>query len=154
MGGAFGLLFGTVGLLIAAAGVAMFVFMRRKIAEHRRILREGPRAQAQCLEAYVVRRHSSDGPSRSQRRLIIGFHTADGHPVRATIVSRHPYVVGDLIPVRYAPHRPDRAVADEEATGLAAFSCVFTGVLVVVTCVGLLFAFLGFGTAVLAGMAG
>ncbi|GAA0588266.1 hypothetical protein GCM10010394_16850 [Streptomyces crystallinus] len=151
VGGAFGVVFGSVGLLFAAFGITMLVLGARKSAEYRRVLREGRFAEARCLETYVVHRHSGDGPGTSQRRLIVAFRTGDGREARAEVVSRHPYVAGDVVPVRYPPERPDRAMAAEAAPGVGAITCCFGAAMVLFTCVGLLFAAMGFGVAAFLG---
>ncbi|MFD7165768.1 DUF3592 domain-containing protein [Streptomyces violascens] len=151
VGGAFGVAFGCVGLLFALVGIAMLVGVVRRVSEHRRTLREGLRAQARCLETYVVRTHRSGGPVHHQRRLIVGFRVGDGRDVRVQVTSRQPYVTGDMVPVRHLPHRPERAVVDEAPTGVGVVSCLFGGAMVVFTCVGLFFAAIGFGAAVFLG---
>ncbi|OAR26745.1 hypothetical protein A8W25_00035 [Streptomyces sp. ERV7] len=152
VGGVFGVVFGSVGLLFAAFGITMLVLGARKSAEYRRVLREGQFAEARCLETYVVHRHSTDGPSSSQRRLIVAFRTGDGREARAEVVSRHPYVAGDVVPVRYPPERPERAMAAEPTPGVGAVTCLLGGVMVLFTCVGLLFAAIGFGVAAFMGV--
>ncbi|GGP91756.1 DUF3592 domain-containing protein [Streptomyces melanogenes] len=150
--GAFGVVFGSIGLLFAAFGIGMLVLGARKSSEYKRLFREGQVAEARCLETYIVHRHSPDAPTSSQRRLIVAFRTVDGRDARAEVVSRHPYVAGDVVPVRYLPERPDRAVAAEATPGLGVFSCLFGGVMVILTCVGLGFAAIGFGVAAFIGM--
>ncbi|MFF3324251.1 DUF3592 domain-containing protein [Streptomyces sp. NPDC002889] len=144
-GEAFGLVFGSVGLLFAAFGIVMIVFMVRKASEHRRTLREGLVAEARCLETFVVHHRSAEGGGHSQRRLILGFRTSEGRDVRAEIASDVSYVVGDIVPVRYLPERPERAVPAETSPGLGVGSYLAGGVLVLFTCVGLFFAATGFG---------
>uniref|UniRef100_A0AAU2VF48 DUF3592 domain-containing protein n=1 Tax=Streptomyces sp. NBC_00003 TaxID=2903608 RepID=A0AAU2VF48_9ACTN len=151
VGGAFGVVFGCVGLLFAVVGIGALIGVVRKVSEHKRTLREGLTAQARCLEAYVVRTHRSDGLVHHQRRLIVGFRAVDGREVRVQVTSRQPYVTGDMVPVRYVPHRPERAVVDEAPTGVGVVSCLFAGVMVVFACLGLFFAAIGFGAAVFLG---
>ncbi|MEU3505428.1 DUF3592 domain-containing protein [Streptomyces hundungensis] len=150
-GGAFGVVFGCVGLLFAGVGIWLLVWSVRTMSTYRRTLREGLMAQARCLETYVSRHHHSNGFTHSQRHLIVGFRTADGYDVRARVSSRRPFVAGDLVPVRYLPQRPDRAIADEAPAGVGVVSCLFGGVMVVITCLGLFFAAMGFGAALFLG---
>ncbi|MFD9564437.1 DUF3592 domain-containing protein [Streptomyces sp. NPDC059994] len=147
VGGAFGVVFGSIGLLFAAFGIGMLVVGARKSSEYKRVFREGHMAEARCLETYVVHHHSSNGPSSSQRRLIVAFRSGDGRDVRAEVVARHPYVAGDVVPVRYLPERPDRAVAAEATPGVGVVTCLFSGVMVILTCMGLFFAAIGLGVA-------
>ncbi|MFI6470999.1 DUF3592 domain-containing protein [Streptomyces sp. NPDC050516] len=151
VGGAFGVVFGCVGLLFAVVGIGALLWVVRRVSEHKRTLREGVMAQARCLETYVVRTHRSDGPVHHQRRLIVGFRAGDGRDVRVRVTSRQPYVTGDAVAVRYLPNRPERAVVDEAPTGIGVVSCLFGGAMVVFTCVGLFFAAIGFGAAVFLG---
>lgn len=146
--GAFGLVFGALGLLFAALGIGMLTWMVRRASEYRRTLREGLVAEAQCLDTFVVHRRSPDGPGHSQRRLILEFRTSEGRDVRAEVASQQPYVAGDIVPVRYLPQRPERAVPAGASPGLGVASCLAVGVLVVFTSMGLCFAAIGFGLAV------
>ncbi|MFF4183434.1 DUF3592 domain-containing protein [Streptomyces sp. NPDC001691] len=153
VGGIFGVVFGSVGLLFVAVGLGALVWVARTVSEHKRTLREGLRAGARCLETHVVRTHTSGGATRVRRRLIVGFRTVGGREVRARVTSRHPYVAGDVVPVRYVAHRPERAVADEAPTGVGVVACLFGGAMVAVMCMGLFFAAVGFGAALFAGTA-
>ncbi|WP_434600706.1 hypothetical protein [Streptomyces sp. A5-4] len=146
-GGAFGVFFGSMGLLFAAFGIGMLVWTARRTATYDETLREGLVAQARCLETFTVHHTSSNGPVRSQRRLILGFYTFDGREIRAQAASRQPYVRGDIVPVRYLAHSPQRAIPADSPPGTGAASCLVGGVLVISTCMGLLFAVLGFGLA-------
>ncbi|MCT9088775.1 DUF3592 domain-containing protein [Streptomyces sp. ASQP_92] len=150
-GGAFGVVFGCVGLLFAGVGTGALVWTVRTVSTYKRTLREGLRAEARCLETYVTRHHHSDGYTHSRRHLVVGFRTADGYDVRAKVSSRRPFVAGDNIPVRYLPQHPDRAVTDEAPTGVGVVSCLFGGVMVALTCLGLFFAAMGFGAALFLG---
>ncbi|MEU3923290.1 DUF3592 domain-containing protein [Streptomyces sp. NPDC029004] len=147
VGGAFGLVFGAFGLLFAALGIGMLTWMARRASEYRRTLREGLVAEAQCLDTFVVHRRSPNGHGHSRRHLILGFRTSDGRDVRAEIASHEPYVAGDIVPVRYLPQRPERAVPAGASPGPGVASCLTVGVLVVFTSVGLFFAATGFGLA-------
>ncbi|WP_434600138.1 DUF3592 domain-containing protein [Streptomyces sp. A5-4] len=142
--GVFGLVLGTLGLLIAAFGIGAFVFMRRKAAEYQQTLRAGLMAEGRCLETHVVHHQSSNGSGNSQRRLIVGFLTYDGRQIRATVAARRPYVAGDLVPLRYLPHRPERAVVDGAPVRLGVASCVVGGMTVMLVGMGLVFALIGF----------
>lgn len=137
--------FGALGLLIAAFGIGMLVLLVRKGSENRRILREGLVAEARCLETFMVHHRSSDGAGRSQRRLILGFRASDGREVRTEIAADVPYVVGDIVPVRYLPERPERVVPAGASPGLGFATCVAGGVALVFTFVGVFFAVTAFG---------
>ncbi|MCX4825643.1 DUF3592 domain-containing protein [Streptomyces sp. NBC_01142] len=147
VGGAFGFVFGAFGLLFAAFGIGMLIWMVRRTSAYKRTLREGLVAEARCLETFVMHR-SSNGHGHSQRRQILGFRTSDGRDVRAQVASDQLYVVGDIVPVRYLPHRPEQAVPAAAPPGLGVMSYLTGAVLVVFTCIGLFFAALGFGLAV------
>ncbi|MDJ0466438.1 DUF3592 domain-containing protein [Streptomyces sp. H27-C3] len=148
LGEAFGMFFGMIGLLFAAVGIGMFVWTVRKAAAYSRTLREGLMAEARCLETFMVHQNSSNGPGHSQRRLILGFYTFDGRDVRAQVTSHQPYVRGDIVPVRYLPHSPERAVpAGAPPPGMGAASCLMGGLQVIFVCMGLLFAVVGFAMA-------
>ncbi|MFD9222990.1 DUF3592 domain-containing protein [Streptomyces sp. NPDC060064] len=147
LGGMFGFVFGVFGLLFAAFGIGMLIWLARRGSEYKRTLREGLVAEARCLETFMVHR-SSDGHGHSERRQILGFRTSDGRDVRAQVASEQLYVVGDIVPVRYLPQRPERAVPAASPPVLGAMSYLTGGVLVVFTCVGLFFAAMGFALAV------
>ncbi|WP_373979539.1 DUF3592 domain-containing protein [Streptomyces sp. TLI_146] len=69
------------------------------------------------------------GPGDLDARLAAEVDTAGEH---------RPYVLhvaGDAVPVRYLPERPDRAMAAEATPGLGVVSCLFGGVMVILTCV-------------------
>ncbi|MFF3691231.1 DUF3592 domain-containing protein [Streptomyces sp. NPDC002187] len=138
---------GTIGLLFAALGIVMLVLTVRRVLEYRRTLREGLVAEARCLETFVVHNRSSEGHGHSQRRLILGFRTPDGRDVRAEVTSEVPYVVGDIVPVRYLPQRPERAVPATASSGLGIGPYLVGGVVTVFICAGLFFAATGFGLA-------
>ncbi|MEU2495024.1 DUF3592 domain-containing protein [Streptomyces sp. NPDC007883] len=146
MDAAFGWVFGVVGVLFAAMGIAVLIYTARKVSERRRILREGLVAEASCLETFVVH-HSSQGHGQSQRRLILGFQTPDGRDVRAEVVSDVPHVIGDIVPVRYLPQRPERALPAGAASGIGSGPILIGAVMVFFTCIGLFVAATGFGTA-------
>ncbi|MEU0397529.1 DUF3592 domain-containing protein [Streptomyces sp. NPDC006208] len=146
MDAAFGWVFGAAGVLFAAMGIAVLIYTVRNVLERRRILQEGLVAEARCLETFVVH-HSSQGHGQSQRRLILGFRAPDGRDVRAEVVSEVPHVIGDIVPVRYLPQRPERAVPVGAASGIGSGPILIGGVMVLFTCIGLFVAATGFGTA-------
>ena len=133
---AFGWVFGAVGVLFVAVGIAVLIYTVRKVLVRRRILREGLVAEARCLEMFVVH-HSLQRHGQSQRRLILGFRAPDGRDVQAEVVSDVPHVVGDIVPVRYLPRRPERAVPAGAASGIGSGSILIGGVMVLFTCIGL-----------------
>lgn len=138
--------FGAAGVLFAAMGIAVLIYTARKVVERRRILRDGLVAEARCLETFVVH-HSSQGHGQSQRRLILGFQTPDGRDVRAEVVSDVPHVIGDIVPVRYLPQRPERALPAGAASGIGSGPILIGGVMLLFTCMGLFIAATAFGAA-------
>jgi hypothetical protein len=139
--------FGSLGALFACVGVVMILVMGLRLAERRRTLREGLLAEGRCLETFMVHRSSTDGRSESSRYQIVGFETADGREVRARMAAGRLSVVGDFVPVRYLPERPERAVPADASPGPAPADGLAVVALVVFTCVGVFFAASGFGAA-------
>lgn len=127
------------GLLLAAAGAAGLVFLVRSGMENRRIFRDGLVAEARCLEIYVAHRRSSDGYVTSQRVLVLGFHTPDGRDARAEIATDMPCAMGDIVPVRYLPERPEQVLHAGARPGLDFGSCLKGVVFLGLVYVGLMF---------------
>jgi hypothetical protein len=143
-GGGIGTLFGLVGLLFAAGGVAMIVGGARTAATRKRLLATGLAAEARCLDTYT--RRGSEGPG--SRHAVLSFSTVDGREIRIQPVITGPVVPGDYLTVRYDPARPQRAVIVAEAANSVGNGCAMAiGLIVAVMfiVVGLGFAAAGFG---------
>ncbi|WP_052441285.1 DUF3592 domain-containing protein [Streptacidiphilus anmyonensis] len=144
--GAFGTVFGLVGLLFAVIGAGSGVAIMRRWVAVRRNLDSGLVAEGVVLDTYLAV-HGRESV-RTVRRAIIGFRTPDGVEHRIDDASGRPRVVGDHVTVRYLPGTPERGVAADAMSGrsIAAplVSLVFLGVFVLI---GLLFAAIGFGIA-------
>ncbi|MFF0740317.1 DUF3592 domain-containing protein [Streptomyces sp. NPDC004111] len=143
--GLFWLFVGVVGLFHVALGVVTFVVAVRRNKEHHRILQEGHTAQAQCQEVSYVHHTSSTGQSHSERRQVVAFWTGDGRPVRTKVATRIPCAPGEIVPVRYLPERPDRAVSARDAPAGSVLNGVLGAMMVLLTCFGLAVTAVGFG---------
>jgi hypothetical protein len=151
IGGAFGVVFGIVGLLFACAGVAFGLTLARRARWRGRALAHGLTAEARCLETYVARDHSMAsaggyGTSSATRHVILGFRTREGRDIRIEDTSGVPRAVGDFVEVRYLPEHPERAtVAGATPAGVSLGLAVGLAFCAAFTCIGLLFAATGFG---------
>ncbi|MEV7414875.1 DUF3592 domain-containing protein [Streptomyces sp. NPDC089919] len=144
--GAFGAVFGLVGLLFAAGGATMAVVQVRRVRAIGHTRAHGLTAEARCLETYVTQYRDSEGHRRTRRHVILGFRTRDGQDVRVEDQSGVPRVVGDFVPVHYLPDRPQQAVAaGPVAPGVQLATWFGVAFCTVFACLGLFFAGIGFG---------
>lgn len=136
--------FGLVGLLFAGIGVALLIGGIRTAANRNRILASGVTVEARCLDTFTRR----DSEGSGSRHAILGFTTRDGREIRIQPAVSGPIVVGDFVPVRYDPQRPERAVLVGDGSSRVGNGCAMAVGLVVCTgfiVIGLLFAAGGFG---------
>ena len=143
--GAAGSLFGLVGFLFALLGAGFCVALVRGAVLRRRALARGLSAEARCLDTYVTR----DADGAGHRKVVLGFTAADGRAVRLTVSAPRTMVTGDLVQVRYLPHRPERAAV----VGSGGPAALLGTAIAVVTCLvfafgGLFFGAVGFGLGV------
>jgi hypothetical protein len=142
----FNLVFALVGLFFAGIGIAGMIGAGHMVWLRRRTLAQGLSAEAVCLETYLKQERSEDGPTRTTRHAILGFRTHDGRDIRIDRTSGFTGTVGDFVPVRYLPERPDRAIAVGPGSSSGVVGAVIGMVfLAVFTCVGLSFAAVAFG---------
>ncbi|MEU2157701.1 DUF3592 domain-containing protein [Streptomyces sp. NPDC019396] len=144
LGGGYGMVLVVIGSSSPLGGVRALVSMVRKGGENRRILREGLLAEAVCLETYMVHR-TVDGYGSSERRLILGFQTSDGRDVRAEMASVVLCAVGDRVPVRYLPERPEQVIHAGSRPGLDPNARLKGTMMVVFICLGLYSVVTGIG---------
>jgi hypothetical protein len=132
-----------IGLAFLTMGVGMPFLTIRRARQATGALRQGLTAEGRVLDTYVTHRQDR----ASERHVIIGFRAADGREYRIEDSGNRPRVVGDHVPVRYLPDRPDLAVpADTSVGALAGVSvvvCVFGGVFAVAGLVVLLLGLTG-----------
>ncbi|TDT96064.1 uncharacterized protein DUF3592 [Streptomyces sp. 846.5] len=141
--GAFGLMFGLVGLICALGGIAGGVTLIRRAIVHRRALSYGVPAEARCLDTYVT----SNSEGSNTRHVILGFTTREGRDVRFEPVGMsRTLVAGDFVAVRYLPEKPEKA-AVVGSGGAGAMVALVLGLVfcLVFTLAGLMFAAGGFG---------
>jgi hypothetical protein len=141
--GAFGLVFGFVGLLFALVGVAIGVSLIRRAVMQQRALNYGVPAEARCLDTYVSR----DSEGSSTRHVILGFTTKEGQAVRFEPAGApRMMVAGDFVTVRYLPENPEKAaVVGSGGAGAMVGLVIALAFCSVFTLVGLMFAAGGFG---------
>lgn len=135
-------LLGLMGLLFAAIGTAAVVFLVRRHLTQSRALAHGIQVEARCLEAYM----STDSKGDSHRVVILGFTTREGREIRIKPTVPRLTVVGDFVPVRYLPERPEQAAVVGSGGPAEIFGLVFGLVVCAIFALfGLAFAAHGFG---------
>ncbi|MFE9427568.1 DUF3592 domain-containing protein [Kitasatospora sp. NPDC006697] len=140
------LVFGLVGLLFGGLGIAGLAGCVLRMAQRARTLSAGLTARATCLQTYLTQsREGEEYRTATIRHAVFGFRTADGREVRLERTHEFAGAVGDEVPVRYLPQRPDRAVL--LGGGGSGFTGLVIGMffLAVITAGGLFFAAVGFG---------
>src|SRR3954447_19880238 len=112
---------GTIGLLAAVIAAVFGARTVTRSALALQTLRAGLLAEGQVLDTYLV---PGDQGRPGVRHAIVAFHTPDRREFRIVGRAR---AVGDRVPVRYRPERPDHAVlGDVPRSGV--------GLAVLVTC--------------------
>ena len=101
--GAFALVCGVAGLLVLAIGARA---VSRQVRT-RRTLSAGLPADGQVLHIYTV---PGDQGRDGVQHSVVAFRTVDGRRFLINDESGLPRVVGDRVPVRYLPERPQSAV--------------------------------------------
>ncbi|MFJ9457770.1 DUF3592 domain-containing protein [Kitasatospora sp. NPDC101447] len=119
-----GVVWSVLGVVGSAAGVAALAAVVLRVRLRARILAQGLTAQARCLETFLTTETWGTGSERhtsTERHVIMGFRTADGRDVRFRDRPGALRVVGDRVPVRYLPERPQRVVTtDRHPSGVTA----------------------------------
>ncbi|MFC1439929.1 DUF3592 domain-containing protein [Streptacidiphilus sp. N1-10] len=101
--GAFALLCGVAGLLVLVIGARA---VRRRVRT-RRTLSDGLPADGQVLHIYTV---PGDQGRDGVQHAVVAFRTVDGRRMLTNDESGLSRAVGDQVPVRYLPERPQDAV--------------------------------------------
>ena len=146
--GAFGTVFGLVGLAFTAIAVIMIVRILRRAGTTGAALRSGLVAEGRVLDVYQALEGRHDH-RLTVRHAIIGFRAANGQDYRIDDSSGQPRIVGDHVPVKYLPGSPDRGVpADARGAGTGGMPAVVPVIILsVFGLIGLFFALIGFGLA-------
>jgi hypothetical protein len=108
--------------IVPAIMIAIVLFAAFKVLgrsrEISRAWRSGLTAEARCLNTYTTTSGGGDGMVSTKLHHVYEFTTREGRPVRfeeqggpATVVQ------GDIVTVRYAADRPEKATARPPAHG-------------------------------------